>query len=184
MCDNASGLSPKFILNFGLRLDVMRPKILVVYDSLTGNTEKMAKFIARGVKEADGDVKVRKVENVDLQELIEADALILGSPTHYGTMSAGMKQFIYKTDSIHGKLAGKIGAAFTSSCGDGDDTTLTSLIHSMLIHGMLIVGGPQQRRCYTYGVSTIGKPTKEDAKMCKALGERVVETLRRFSINP
>lgn len=171
---------PKVIINFGFVLNVMQPKILVVYDSFTGNTEKMAEFIARGVKESGGEVKVKKVENVGFEELIEADGIILGSPTHYGTMTAGMKQFIYKTDQIHGKLEGKLGAAFTSSCGDGDDTTLTSLIQAMLIHGMLVIGGPQQRRCYTYGVSVIGKPTKEDAKICKALGKRVVETLRRF----
>jgi len=89
-----------------------------------------------------------------------------------------MKQFIYETDKIHGKLAGKLGAAFTSSCGDGDDTTLTSLIQAMLIHGMLVIGGPKAKRCYTYGISVIGKPTREDAEMCKALGKRIVESLK------
>lgn len=156
----------------------MRPKVLIIYDSLTGNTESMAKSIAQGVREANGEAKVRKVENVDLEELVEADGIILGSPTHYGTMSGGMKQFIYETDKIHGKLAGKLGAVFTSSCGDGDDTTLTSLIQAMLIHGMLVIGGPKVRYCYSYGVSAIGKPTKENLEICKALGRRVVEHLR------
>lgn len=156
----------------------MRPKILIIYDSLTGNTEEIAKFIAQGIKEADGQVKVRKVENVDLKELIETDGIILGSPTHYGTMSAQMKQFIFETDKIHGKLAGKLGAAFTSSCGDGDDTTLTSIIQAMLIHGMMVIGGPKARRCYTYGISVIGKPEKEDVEMCKALGRRMVGFLK------
>lgn len=161
----------------------MRPKILVVYDSFTGNTEKMAELIAQGVEEAGGEVRVKRVENVDLGEVIGADGIILGSPTHYGTMTAGMKEFIYKTDQIHGKLEGKLGAAFTSSCGDGDDTTLTSLIQAMLIHGMLVMGGPKQRRCYTYGVSSISKPTKEEARICKSLGKGVVQILRRFSAN-
>ena len=156
----------------------MERKILIVYDSLTGNTEKIAKLIARGVEEVGGEILVRKVADVDLQELIEADGVILGSPTHYGTMSAKMKQFIYETDKIHGKLAGKLGAAFTSSCGDGDDTTLASLIQAMLIHGMLVMGGPKARRCYTYGISIIGKPTKKDVEMCKALGKRMVKLLK------
>jgi NAD(P)H dehydrogenase (quinone) len=156
----------------------MVPKILIVYDSLTGNTEKVAKLIAEGVKEAGGEVQVKKVGNVNLQDLIDADGIILGSPTHYGTMSADMKHFIYETDKVLGKLAGKLGAAFTSSCGDGDDTTLTSLIQAMLIHGMLVIGGPKARYCYTYGISVIGEPTKEDAKMCRALGRRVVESLK------
>lgn len=158
----------------------MRPKILVVYDSLTGNTKKMAESVAQGAEEVNGEVTVKKVEDVDLQELIEADGIILGSPTHYGTMSSGMKQFIYKTDQIHGKLVGKVGATFTSSCGDGGDTTLTSLIQAMLIHGMLVIGGPKARRCHTYGVSVIGKPTKEDVEMCKALGKRVLKYLKRL----
>lgn len=158
-------------------MNIMRPKILIVYDSLTGNTEKMARSIAQGVREANGEAKVRKVDKVDLKELVEADGIILGSPTHYGTMSSGMKQFIYETDKIHGKLAGKLGAVFTSSCGDGDDTTLTSLIQAMLIHGMLVIGGPKVRYCYSYGVSAIGKPTKENLDTCRALGRRIVEHL-------
>jgi len=156
----------------------MRPKILVVYDSLTGNTERMAKSIADGVREVNGEVKVRRVEDVDLKELLEADGIVLGSPTHYGGMSSGMKQFIFETDKVHGKLAGKLGAAFTSSCGDGDDTTLTSLIQAMLIHGMIVMGGPKVRYCYSYGVSAIGKPTKENLEICKALGRRMVEYLK------
>jgi len=167
-----------FYINLDKRLSVMAPKILIVYASLTGNTGRIARLIAQGVEEAGGEVRVRKVGDVDLQELIEADGIILGSPTHYGTMCAEMKQFIYETDKIHGKLAGKLGAAFTSSCGDGDDTTLTSLIQAMLIHGMLVIGGPKAKRCYTYGISVIGKPTREDAEMCKALGKRIVESLK------
>jgi NAD(P)H dehydrogenase (quinone) len=118
----------------------MQSKILIVYDSITGNTEKVAKLIAQGVREAGSKVQVKRLENVEVHELTEADAIILGSPTHYGSMSAKMKQFIYETDKIHGKLAGKLGAAFTSSCGDGDDTTLTSMIQAMLIHGMMVIG--------------------------------------------
>jgi len=167
-----------FYINPNEILSVMAPKILIVYSSLTGNTGKIADLIAQGVEEAGGAVRVRKVGGVNLQELTEADGIILGSPTHYGTMCAEMKQFIYETDKVHGKLAGKLGAAFTSSCGDGDDTTLTSLIQAMLIHGMLVMGGPKARRCYTYGISVIGKPTREDAEMCKALGKRMVGFLK------
>jgi len=167
-----------FYINLDEILSLMAPKILIVYGSLTGNTEKIAKLIAQGVEEAGGEVTVRKVEDAGLQELTEADGIILGSPTHYGGMCAEMKRFIYETDKVHGKLAGKLGAAFTSSCGDGDDTTLTSLIQAMLIHGMLVMGGPKARRCYTYGISVIGKPTREGEEMCKALGKRMVEFLK------
>jgi NAD(P)H dehydrogenase (quinone) len=81
----------------------MPSKVLIVHDSITGNTEKVAKLIAQGVREAGSEVQKERVENVEEHELTEANAIILGSPTYYGSMSARMKQFIYETDKIHGK---------------------------------------------------------------------------------
>jgi hypothetical protein len=48
----------------------------------------------------------------------------------------------------------------------------------MLIHGMVVMGGPKVRYCYSYGVSAIGKPKKADLTACKALGKRIVEYLK------
>jgi menaquinone-dependent protoporphyrinogen IX oxidase len=64
-------------------------KVFIVYDLITGNTEKVAKLIAPGVREAGSKVQVKRVENVEVYELTEANAIILGSPTHYGSMSPG-----------------------------------------------------------------------------------------------
>ncbi|HBQ28187.1 flavodoxin [Mesotoga sp. SC_3PWM13N19] len=150
------------------------PKVLIIYDSRTGNTEEMAKAIASGVKEAKAEVK--KVSDVSLKDLEQADAIVLGSPTHFGTMSEEMKKLINNSVKIRGKLENKMGAAFTSSgaISGGNETTLISLLQAMLIHGMIVVGDPIKVGGH-YGVVAIGKPDKEVLEACKALGGRVGE---------
>jgi len=105
-------------------------KVLVVYDSLTGNTEQMAKAVGEGVKNAGIEVEIKKVTRVELADLEAADAIILGSPTHFGAMSENMKRLITKTHAIRKKLVDKLGAAFTSSTSvaGGNETTLLSML--------------------------------------------------------
>jgi NAD(P)H dehydrogenase (quinone) len=63
-------------------------EVLVVYDSESGNTEKMAFAIAEGVKQLRNvDVTVEKVDHASLDDLCSADGIIMGSPTYYGQMS-------------------------------------------------------------------------------------------------
>ncbi len=149
--------------------------ILIIYDSRTGNTEEMAKAIAEGIK--DMEVEIKRVEKASLKDLERADAIIFGSPTHFGCMTSKMKEFIEKSNDIWGKLDKKIGAAFTSSGGisGGNETTLMSLIRAMLIHGMLVTS-PKGR----YGVVVIGKPDDEELKKCKKLGERVTKLVEKL----
>jgi flavodoxin len=68
-------------------------KILVVYDSLHGNTEKIAKAIGAALA---GEVKVLRVGEVDPSELKALDLLIVGSPTHGGRPSPAMREFLDK----------------------------------------------------------------------------------------
>ena len=83
-------------------------KILIVYDSKTGNTEKMAFAVAEGAKQVEGvEVAVKKVDQTSLEDLLAADGIIMGSPTYYGQMSAKLKALIDESVKIHGKLEGK-----------------------------------------------------------------------------
>ena len=117
------------------------PKGLVVYDSKDGNTEKMAMAISRGMKKAGLDVDVKRADDTTLNDLTEADAIALGSPTYFANMSDKMKEFIDKSIDIYpDKLKDKIGAAFTSCSGIGGEMTLLSLIVAMFLHRMVIVG--------------------------------------------
>ena len=63
------------------------PKILIIYYSRTGNTERMANIIADAIKENGIDVACKKVENTDLKELLDVDGVVIGSPTYYGSMA-------------------------------------------------------------------------------------------------
>ena len=156
------------------------PKILVVYDSVTGNTEKMAYAVAEGAQQVKGvTVTVKKVDKIKLEDLMEADGIIMGSPTYYGQMSAKMKGLIDESEKIHGKLEGKVGAAFTSSGGtaSGAETTLLSILQAMLIHGMIIQGRSKSKH---YGPAAVEAPNKEELETCKETGRRTAQLLLKL----
>jgi len=71
-------------------------KIMVIYDSQTGNTEKMAKAIAEGAGSVAGvDVEIKKIgDPFPLSMLAKADAAIFGSPCRYAGVTDGMKVFL------------------------------------------------------------------------------------------
>lgn len=146
------------------------PNMLIVYDSGTGNTEKMALAVAEGVKKVTTAVTVKKADETTMEDLLEADGIIIGSPTYYGQMSAKVKDLFDRSVEIHGKLAGKVGAAFTSSGGTatGAETTLISILEGMLIHGMVIQGRADNKH---YGAACVGAPDEKSGKVCRQLGE-------------
>ena len=75
------------------------PRVLIIYYSLTGNTEKMAKIVAKGVEKENVEVEVKRVEEVKVDELKDADGIIIGSPTYYGSMASQIKQLFEESRS-------------------------------------------------------------------------------------
>jgi len=155
-------------------------KILILYYSKTGNTEKMAKAVAEGASMVN-DVKVliKSVREARLQDLLEADGIIIGSPTYYGTIAGPLKEFLDQTVKYHGSLEGKVGGAFAScgARGGGVETTVLDLIKIMLIHGMIVQGNPEEHH---YGVISIGPPDEETLTACKELGRRVAVLAKKL----
>jgi len=150
-------------------------RILIVYDSLSGNTEKMASCVAEAAGEIEGVTAVtKKAVHVTLEDLCGAHAIIMGSPTYYGLMSSGLKDLLDKSAQIHGKLSGKVGAAFTSAGGNatGAETCLLSILEAMLIHGMVIQGRADNKH---YGPACVDAPDEEAKKYCRDLGRRTAE---------
>jgi len=95
-------------------MTIKTPKILVVYDSLTGNTARAAKLIDEGAKAVNGvKVEIRKVDAAYVKEIEEAEAVILGCPTHGFAASKKMKNFLNKPE-VREALKGKTGAIFAS----------------------------------------------------------------------
>lgn len=148
-------------------------KILIVYYSRSGNTKAMAQYIEAGLSEVEGvEVDCRAVEEVSVDELLGYDGIIMGSPVYYGTMAAELKKFIDDSVAHHGKLAGKVGAAFASSAnvGGGNETTVMDIIKALLIHGMIVPGHAKGDH---YGPVSIGKPDDRAIYQCHKLGRMV-----------
>jgi len=141
-------------------------KILVLYYSSYGHVEALAKAVAQGATDAGAQVDIRRVPETvpekvartshfkldqdapvaSVAELETYDAIVVGTGTRYGRMSAQMAAFLDQTGGLwqRGALEGKVGAAFTSTATQhgGQETTLLSIITNLLHFGMVIVGLP------------------------------------------
>lgn len=153
---------------------------LIVYYSLGGNTKKMAESIAEGISKENVTVDIRHVKDVAAADLVAFDAIIVGSPTYYGSMAADVKRLFDESVRFHGKLDGKIGAAFTSSgnIGGGNESTILDILHAMLIHGMVVQGDWQGDH---YGPVAIGSPDERAIKECRRAGVRIAQLIKRMA---
>lgn len=159
----------------------MAAKVLIVFQSKTGNTEAMAKAVAAGVSRAGLDVSLKKLEETSVDDLLEPDGIIIGSPTYFAGTTAEVKRFIDESIKHWGKLEGKAGAAFCSSgdLGGGNETAVLDILRAFLVHGMVIQG---YRSGGHYGPVSVGAPNKERLETCEAFGvkfARLVERLTR-----
>jgi NAD(P)H dehydrogenase (quinone) len=155
-------------------------KIIVIYYSRTGTTKKMAELIAEGIKKEKVEVLVKDISEIDPSQLLDYQAIILGSPTYYGTMAYQIKKLLDDTVVFHSKLEGKIGAAFSSSANiaGGNETTILDILNAMLIHGMIIQGDPQGDH---YGPVAIGSVDERSSQECLRLGSRVAKLVKKVS---
>jgi NAD(P)H dehydrogenase (quinone) len=153
-------------------------KALVIYYSRSGNTKKMAQLISEGIKEEGVEAVLKDVKDVFAQELLNYDGIIVGSPTYYGSMAAELKRLFDDSVVFHGKLEGKIGAAFASSAniGGGNETTILDILNAMLIHGMVIQGDSQGDH---YGAVGIGCGDDRSAKECRRKGLRFARLVKK-----
>lgn len=198
-------------------------KVLVVYHSVYGHVQTLANAVVEGAKEVPGvEVVLRRVrefpENVKYMEnekgyawqvyqnqqsipectvddLREADGILLGTPTRYGNMTAQMKALIDSTAQLwlKGEMEGKPAGVFTSTASThgGQETTALTTMVPLLHLGMVIVGVPysapgmihtEARGGTPYGASTIAggqgelQPTPEDLAIARVHGRRVAET--------
>lgn len=155
-------------------------KILIVYDSRTGNTEKMAHAIAEGVKGAGVEPVVRKVGEANVDELLQVQGLILGSPVYYGLPTAKIKAFIDESVKFHGKLEGLVGGAFCSAGGThtGSETTIMALLEALMIHGMVMQGTSAKNH---YGAASVGAPDDDDVEVCRRMGEKLAKLVKKLN---
>jgi NAD(P)H dehydrogenase (quinone) len=201
----------------------MKPKVMVLYYSMFGNVFSMAKAVGKGVEEEGGELLLRTVEELvpqsvikkdpkilkakelqknvaiaKVEELEKIDAIILGSPTRFGNMCAQLRNFLDQTGSIwmKGSLIGKPSGVFcsTASMHGGQETTLISMMFTLLHHGALISGVPysvKELLLTTKGGSPYGPtavvgsladqpPTEMDLKISEELGKRITQLAKKL----
>jgi NAD(P)H dehydrogenase (quinone) len=153
--------------------------VLIVYYSRTGHTKEMADLVAEGAKGEGVKVICQPVEDTALTDLVEADGIIIGSPTYYGTMAAEVKRLIDESVEHHRGLVGKVGGAFSSAGGPGGgaETTVLDILKALLIHGMIIPGDVQGDH---YGPTAVGAPDERSAKQCRRRGALVAQLVKRL----
>jgi NAD(P)H dehydrogenase (quinone) len=155
-------------------------RILIVYDSNTGNTEKMAYKVAEGVESTGVEAVLKKVDEASVDEVTNYRGLILGSPVYYGLPSAKIKNFLDESVKHHGKLDGMVGGAFASAGGShtGAETTIIALTEALMIHGMIIQGTSGTNH---YGAASVGAPDDKDIEVCKKMGQRLGNLVKKLS---
>jgi flavodoxin len=94
-------------------------KVLIAYDSRTGNTERMAEYIAEGVRISGHEAELKKIVTIkNEKELQGFDAYVFGCPTYHRDMTNSMKTFLFVAEKAG--LQGKVGGAFGSCTHSGD----------------------------------------------------------------
>lgn len=155
-------------------------RILVIYYSVTGNTEALAKAVVEGVTSVDGvECILKTVDETTNEDWVNADGIIVGSPTYFGQMAADVKQMFDVTEQVYGQLEGKVGAAFTTSggAGCGHEMTNISIITAMLVAGMVVQGttkGPH------FGPFAVGAPQSRQVQHARDMGIRVAQLTQRL----
>jgi NAD(P)H dehydrogenase (quinone) len=162
--------------------------VLVLYDAKGPAIESLARAVARGISGANGASPVlKRIEEATTDDLLRADALLLGSPNWSG-VTGTLKSWLDERGDLweEGSLAGKPGAAFTTGWGrhSGLEMTLLQLVHWMLACGMIVVGLPwSERMRYSgsyYGATAAGVVSEDDRAQAEALGARVVDVAVRL----
>lgn len=147
-------------------------KVLIVYYSQTGNTEKMARAIEEGAKSVVGiDVEVKYF--VRPEELEEANAIILGMPTYYHDIGIDMKNLLEGASKQEINLKGKVGAAFGSYGWSGEAPNI--LLEIMKNRFEMDVVEPALRIKYN--------PDKQGLAECRKLGKTVAEKIVKTSLS-
>lgn len=158
-------------------------KILVLFDSNTGNVAQMAALVAEGARQVpDTEVRLRALPEASPEDVLWCDGLAVGSPTNMGILSWRMKQFWDEAMAEHWmKVDGKIACAFSSAGGWGGGMELAcqSLLTVLMNFGFLVFGVTDyasKKLTLHYGAVVAKAPREEESQeSCRILGRRLAE---------
>ena len=119
-------------------------KLSIVYFSKTGKTREMAEVIAGGMRTREGaEVRLFDLEEIDKDFLNDSKAVVFGTPTWVANTCWQMKKWLDESSSKGYALGGKIGSVFATAnyIQGGADTAITTIVHHLLVKGMLVYSG-------------------------------------------
>ena len=125
-------------------INTQAQNILITYYSKTAHTQSMAEEVAKGASSIPGvQVVLKKIDQTTTKDLLNADAIILGSPVYNANLAPEVVQFMSTWPFEGNPLKDKIGAAFVTAGGisAGEELAQVNILQSMLVFGMVVVGG-------------------------------------------
>ncbi len=141
-------------------------KILILYYSRTGNTEKMANAVAEGIR-AVANVQADVEYHIDAEDLNKYDAILIGSSTYYHDMPIDIKQLFEEASKKSISLKDKIGAAFGSYGWSGEAPKLV----------LEIMKNKFEMRIFEQPLLARNMPDQNSLNQCRELGRRISEAL-------
>ncbi len=143
-------------------------RILVVYHTFSGNTEKLANAFADGARAVTGsDVVVKKVTDVTPDDVQKADGLAFGTPNTFGGMSGAMREFFDRMWPLHEQTAGRPAAIFTTE-NEGQTGAIDEIRKFFGFYKLKEVAG---------GL-TVSAPVDDNTDMCYELGRTLAKTVQ------
>ncbi len=135
-------------------------RVVIVFHSDYGSTEKIARAIATGMQQSAAaiDIELKRPETTSPEDLLAADVIVFGTPVHMSGIAWQMKKLIDEAASLwlENSLQGKLGGVFVSGggfggAGGGAELTMAALHANFLEHGMLVAGFPRTALGYADG---------------------------------
>ena len=151
---------------------VDKPRILVIYTSMSGHTEALARAIAEGARGAQNvEVEVRRARDVGVDDFARASAIAFGSPTYYSYMSGELKTLFDNALPYKGSFEGKPVLAFGTGEG-GQLKSIESIENILQYFGVSFV---QKSDILSAGLAVQGMPDEGALKMAKTVGKKLSE---------
>ena len=149
-------------------------KVLILYYSGSGSTQRMAKAIAEAMKSSAVNVTIEDVGKFDISLLPNFDSIVLGSPTYFSNMAWQVKKAIDESIVHYGgeKLKRKVAGIFTSAGSNRDGKDCLKMLEVALgfHHGMKVVEGI---------LRVDGESDKEVEKRCEEYGKKILKEIER-----
>jgi len=149
---------------------VDKPRILVIYSSLSGHTEALARAIADGARGGQNvEVEVRRARDVGPDDVARAGAIAFGSPTYFSYMSGELKTLFDTALPFKERFEGKPAVAFGTGEG-GQLKCIESIENILSFFGVSFV---QRSDILSAGLAVQGMPDEGALKMAKAVGKKL-----------